>query len=72
MLEKKEVILFIIILFLVCIAGFTEYQVNKITKSIEGISADIKEVSASIKGFDKDVSPELEELDKNGVKIMLR
>ncbi len=72
MFDKKETILFIIILFLICIAGFTEYQVNKITKSIKEITTDIKEISVSIKGFDKDVSPELEELDKNGVKIMLR
>ncbi len=65
MLEKKEVVLFIIVLLLISVGCFVEYEVKKIIKSTD-------EISKSIYKLDEHLSPELEELDDKGIKVMLK
>ena len=68
MFEKKGTVLFILILLLVCVGGFLEYEVNKIIKSMG-------EISKSISTLSENLTPEIKEVEEDiegrGINVML-
>jgi hypothetical protein len=64
MFESKGMILFAVIVLLVCVGCFVEYEINKVLKSTS-------EIAKSIQVLDSHLSPELEELDEKGINVDL-
>lgn len=68
MFEKKEAVLFVLILLLVCVGGFVEYEINKVIKSMSEISKSISILSENLTPEIKEVEEDIEE---KGINVML-